>query len=70
VSIAVLLKRIGYQCEILNFKPLKLLLFILAKLIQPFSFIISKEFGDISKKTQEKNIMTSGYYLVCKKPFS
>jgi len=70
VSIAVLLQRIGYQCEILNFKPLKLLLFILAKLIQPFSFIISKEFGDISKKTQEKNIMTSGYYLVCKKPFS
>lgn len=66
-GIAVLLQRIGYQCEILHFKPFKLLFFILAKLTQPFSFIISKEFGDISKKREEQNIITSGYYLVCRK---
>lgn len=66
-AIAVLLQRIGYQCEILNFRPFKLLFFILAKFIQSFSFIISKEFGDISEMRSEKNIITSGYYLVCKK---
>ena len=66
-GIAVLLQRIGYQSEILNFRPFKLLFFILAKLILPFTFIITKEFGDISKKHLEKNIITSGYYLVCQK---
>lgn len=66
-GIAVLLQRIGYQCEILHFKPFKLFFFVLSKLILPFSFIITKEFGDISKKHSEKNIITSGYYLACQK---
>ena len=64
---AVLLQRIGYQCEILKFKPFKLPFFIFAKLILPFSFIITKEFGDISKTRVEKNIISSGYFLICKK---
>ncbi len=66
-SIAVLLQRIGYQCEVLYLKPFKVFFFLLSKLILPFSFIITKEFGDISKKHSEKNIITSGYYLVCEK---
>lgn len=66
-GIAVLLQRIGYQCEVLHLKPFKIFFFVLSKLILPFSFIITKEFGDISKKHSEKNIITSGYYIVCKK---
>ncbi|MCP6718270.1 MAG: class I SAM-dependent methyltransferase [Patescibacteria group bacterium] len=66
-SIAVLLQRIGYQCEILHFRPFKLFFFVLSKLILPFSFIITKEFGDISKKHPEQKIITSGYYLICQK---
>ena len=66
-SLAVLLQRVGYQCEILHFRPFKLFFLVLAKLILPFSFIITREFGDISKKQKEKNIISSGYYLVCRK---
>lgn len=66
-GVAVLLQRIGYQCEILHFRPLKLFFFILAKLTLFFSFIITKEFGDISKKHLEQKIITSGYYLICQK---
>jgi len=66
-GIAVLLQRIGYQSEILNFKPFKLFFFILSKLVLHLSFVVTKEFGDISKKHLERNIISSGYYLICRK---
>ncbi|OGZ33174.1 MAG: hypothetical protein A2V69_01440 [Candidatus Portnoybacteria bacterium RBG_13_40_8] len=66
-TIAVLTQRIGYQCRGPILKPLKLLIFGIAKIIPLFSFLIKKEYGDISKTKLEKNIMTSGYYLVAKK---
>ena len=66
-TIAVLLQRIGYQCEILSFKPFKIVFFLLARMILPFSFIITKQFGEMGRKNIETNIMTSGYYMVCKK---
>ncbi|MBU1255488.1 class I SAM-dependent methyltransferase [Patescibacteria group bacterium] len=66
-TLAVLLQRIGYQCEILGFRPFKILFFIKAKIISWFSFLITKEYGDIRKKQPETNIMASGYYLVSQK---
>jgi len=66
-TLAVLLQRIGYQCELLGFGFIKLLLFLKAKIIPYFSFLITKEYGDIRKKMPETNIMTSGYYLVVQK---
>jgi len=66
-TLAVLFQRIGYQCEILGFRPLKLLFFLNAKIISWFSFIITKEYGDIRKEQLETNIITSGYYLVARK---
>lgn len=66
-TLAVLLQRINYQCKGILLKPLKPLIFIVAKIIPLFSFLIKEEYGDIGRKTAEKNIMTSGYYLVCQK---
>ena len=66
-GIAVLLQRIGYQCEILHFRIFKLFFFFLSKLTLLFSFMVTKEFGDISKKHLERNIISSGYYLTCRK---
>jgi len=66
-TLAVLLQRIGYQGEILKFKPFKLLFFLKAKIIPWFSFLITKEYGDIKKSRPETHIMTSGYYLVALK---
>lgn len=66
-TIAVLLQRICYQCSGIFLKPLKLLIFGMAKIIPLFSFLIRKEYGNIGKTKSEINIMSSGYYLVVKK---
>jgi len=66
-TIAVIFQRIGFQCEILFLKPLKLVFFITARILMLFSFIITKQFGDIDKRNIETNILVSGYYIVCKK---
>ena len=66
-TLAVLFQRIGYQCEILGFKPFKIFFFLNAKIISWFSFLITKEYGDIRKEMPERNIITSGYYLVARK---
>lgn len=68
-TMAVLLQRIGYQCSGPILRPLKIVIFILAKIIPHFSFLIKREYGDIGKTKIENNIMTSGYYLVAKKFF-
>lgn len=66
-AMAVLLQRLGYQtklkCNIFS----KMALFLLAKIICVFPSLIDKEFGDINHLAEEKNILTSGYYLACRK---
>ena len=66
-TLAVLFQRIGYQSKLrLNFL-MKVVVFLIAKIVYFFPNLVVKEFGDIGQKREEKNIMTSGYYLVCKK---
>lgn len=66
-TLAVLLQRIGFQCETLAAKPLRLGWLALAKVVKIFSFIITKEYGDIKHQTTTKNILTSGYYVAARK---
>lgn len=66
-TFSVLLQRIAYQCKGWLLEPLKLFIFLIAKIIPLFSFLIKKEYGDISKTKLETNIMTSGYYLIVRK---
>ena len=62
--IAVLIQRIAFQCNILYFKPFKPIFHLAAHFIKHFGFIITKEYGVVHKNIPEKNIMTSGYYVV------
>ncbi|MFH1997248.1 MAG: class I SAM-dependent methyltransferase [Patescibacteria group bacterium] len=66
-TLFILLQRIGYQTELRVNKITKLLLFIFVKFMPIFSFFVKKEYGDIQREKIEKNIMTSGYYLICQK---
>lgn len=66
-TLAVLLQRIGWQCETLGCKPLRLGWLLLARVMQLFAPLITKEYGDINHQEQVKQIMTSGYYVACKK---
>lgn len=67
-TLAVLYQRIGYQCETLRFKPFKLWWFLEAKAMRLFSWILTKQYGEIGQKTPVKNIMTAGYLIICRKP--
>jgi len=66
-TIAVLLQRICYQSNLKLNKPIKFLLFFVASMFNRMNFLIKSEYGDIKKSTEEKNIMPSGYYIVCNK---
>lgn len=67
-TLAVLYQRLGFQCETLWLKPFKVCWFLAAKLMMLFSWIITKEYGDIRHSSQEQNILSSGYYVAATKP--
>lgn len=65
--IAVLMQRMGYQADFKGGGLIKAIVFLTAKIIYVFPSLIKKEFGDINHSVKEKNILASGYYMVCKK---
>jgi len=66
-TFAVLFQRIGFQTKLRFNKASKFLTFLTAKFIQKSPQPILKEYGDIKKTKEETNILTSGYYLICRK---
>ena len=67
-TLAVLLQRLGMQAETLGWMPLRALWLIAAQVARPFSFLITREYGDSLRRTPERGIMTSGYHVACRKP--
>jgi len=66
-TVGVLLQRIAFQSR-LRFNALaKLKLFALAWIFDHLNWLILGEYGDIRKSRPETPLMTSGYYIVCKK---
>jgi ubiquinone/menaquinone biosynthesis C-methylase UbiE len=66
-TLSVLLQRIGYQTQLKMNSLSKVFIFLLSKIVTLFSFLIKKEYEDIERSVEESYIMTSGYYIVCKK---
>ncbi len=66
-TVGVLFQRIGFQTKLRVNIVSKVACFILARLFTWLNWMIVEEYGDIRKTEKEKNIMTSGYYLVVKK---
>ncbi len=67
-TIAVLLQRLGMQAETLGTAPLRAGWLVAARIVRPFSFLVTREFGDSRRQTPEKGIMASGYHAFCRKP--
>lgn len=69
-TFAVLFQRIGFQTKLrFNFIS-KIVVFLTARFFQTLNGFVLKEYGNIKKSHEERTIMTSGYYLVAKKPVS
>jgi SAM-dependent methyltransferase len=66
-TLAVLLQRIGFQTKFRFNKLSKAFLFAVAWVLQHSDGFIKKEFGDIGQTRRETGIMSSGYYIVCRK---
>lgn len=66
-AIGVLLQRISFQSNLRFNKISKLIILIMAEIFDKLNFLTVKEYGDIQKSFAEKNIMTSGYYIVVRK---
>ncbi len=67
-TLAILIQRLGMQAQTLRATPLRGVWLIAARIVRPFSFLITAEYGDSRRLTPEKGIMTSGYHVVCRKP--
>ncbi|TSC84124.1 MAG: hypothetical protein G01um101417_280 [Parcubacteria group bacterium Gr01-1014_17] len=66
-ALAVLSERIGFQTETFWTKWLSVDWLILAKIIPWFSFLITKEYGEVGRKNETKSILTSGYFVIARK---
>jgi SAM-dependent methyltransferase len=66
-TLAVLLQRLGMQAETLGRGPFRALWLVAAQAARPFSFLITREFGDSRRLAPERGIMTSGYHVACRK---
>ena len=67
-TIAVLLQRLGMQAQTLRRAPLRGIWLVAAQAVRPFSFLITREYGDSRRLQPETGIMTSGYHVACRKP--
>ena len=67
-TLAVLTQRLGMQAETLGWTPLRAAWLLAAQALRPFSFLITREFGDSRRQSPERGIMTSGYHAFCRKP--
>ena len=66
-TIGVLLQRIAFQTRLRMNLLSKVGVLLLARVFNGMNFLIVQEFGDIAKRTSERDIMPSGYYLVVRK---
>lgn len=64
-TIAILLQRIGYQTTAPRL--LKLFLFLLARLLPRFNFLLREEYGDISRTFPVESILSSNVQAVASK---
>lgn len=67
-TLAVLTQRIGIQTETLGWRPLRIGWHLLARMVKPWSFLVTARKGDSLGTPIAHRIMTSGYYVRAVKP--
>jgi SAM-dependent methyltransferase len=66
-TIGVLLQRIGFQTHLRGGKVTKALVYACAWVFMHLDWLVAREFSDIKRSAAETDILSSGYYVVCKK---
>lgn len=66
-TIAVVLQRIVFQSELRFGRFVSAVLLIITRILAVMNGLIIKQFGQKSRKTEESEILASGYFVVCRK---
>ncbi|NCN08090.1 class I SAM-dependent methyltransferase [Candidatus Parcubacteria bacterium] len=66
-AIAAILQRLQFQTILKANKVSKLIILVFIVVFDRINWLIKKEYGDIKRNKIETNIMSTGYYIVCKK---
>jgi SAM-dependent methyltransferase len=66
-TLAVLVQRLAIQADTLGSRRLGLVWHVVARVIRHASFLITREYGDGRDRRTVQPMMTSGYYLVCRR---
>ncbi len=66
-AVGALIQRVGFQSDLRGGKMAKAILYSLAWVLDSLNGLVKHEYGDIKKEFPEKDIITTGYYLVAKK---
>ncbi len=67
-TIAILLQRIIFQTDLRGGKILKGFLYLLALFFNKLDVLVVRQYGDITRKESVEHILSSGFYIACRKP--
>lgn len=68
-TIAILLQRIVFQTDVRGGKFTKGIIYLFALTIKAMHCLILTQYGDIKRTQAVENMLFSGIYLVCRKPY-
>lgn len=66
-TVGALLQRIAFQTKLKGGRLSTAVLLLLAWVTSTFDWLTNKEFGDIGRTVVERELMPTGYYMVCRK---
>ncbi len=66
-GIGVLFQRMAYQSDFRGSKLISYSCLLLARFVSILDVLVTRQYGDIKRKSSETEIITSGYYLVAHK---
>ncbi len=69
-TLAVLMQRLGLQAQFRGGRLMRLWVLMEARFISWFPWLVKREYGDITHRTEVKPLMSSGYYLAVRRPNS
>jgi SAM-dependent methyltransferase len=67
-TLGVLLQRLAFQCEFYGSRSVRIILFLVARLVGTFGRLIKVQYGDRAQTNPVNDILVSGWYVVAKKP--
>lgn len=67
-TFAILFQRVGFQCDTVGGRFMKVFWFLLAKLFLCLDWMLKKQYGDIGNTVEVKDILVTAWHVAARKP--